>query len=253
MRIAIEATEEVGRRAARILLNEYSLQKIGLVAEGHSIAGQRVERVTDLSTYDVLVTDAADPRIAFQDSLNANIDCVAWRGAEHFTSSLSDELEVAGRSLVINANLGQGIGPALAGHEIARGGEVLDVEIAWTEPGRPLRRGTAIPFPDPVGARWGRTDTDAWGQSVTIVPIRGIWAAAMARVTTAGTEGVSTRVVGVSDQATHLEALSLAAAAAATASGAYPMGRQGAADIGDAYLHRAIEMGLDIAFFSYSS
>ncbi|NOX23243.1 MAG: hypothetical protein GXP36_09155 [Actinobacteria bacterium] len=253
MRIAIEATDEVGRRAARILLNEFSLLRLGLVSEQHTVTGKRVERATDLATYDVLVTDAADPRSAFENALDANIDCVAWRGAEYFTSSLSDELEVAGRSLVINANLGQGIGPALAGHEIARGGEVLDVEIAWTEPGRSLRRGTAVPFPEPVGARWGRTDTDTWGQSVTIVPIKGIWAAAMARVTTAGTEGVSTRVVGVSDQAAHLEALSLAAAAAAAASGAYPMGRQGAADIGDSYLHRAIEMGLDIAFFSYSS
>lgn len=252
MRIAIEATQEVGRRAARILLNESSLAMLGLINQEHELAGPRIERVTDLSSYDVLVTDSEKPIDAFERAIDADIDSVTWRGAEAFSSAISDELEVAGRSLVINANLGRGIGPALAGHEIARGGEVLDVDVAWTEPGRPLRRGTPVPFPAPVGSRWGRTEVDQRGQSVTVVPVRGEWAAAMARVTTAGGDGVSTSVVGVSDHAAHLEAISLAAAAAAAASGAYPMGRQGAADIGDAYLHRAIGMGLDIAFFSYS-
>ena len=99
----------------------------------------------------------------------------------------------------------------------------MDVSIAWTEPGTPLRRGEAVPFPDPVGARWARRTTVA-DREVLVAPIVGEWAAAIARVTSATGSGVVTRIVGVADMAPHLEAIALASGAIAAARGNYPLG-----------------------------
>ena len=124
----------------------------------------------------------------------------------------------------------------------------MDVSVAWTEPGTPLRRGTAVPFPDPVGARWAKERILVDGEGL-VAPIEGDWAAAMARVTSASDSGVVTRIVGVADLAPHLEALSLAAGAITLARGDYPLGLTVPKDASDAYLSAALTAGLDVAAY----
>jgi len=132
---------------------------------------------------------------------------------------------------------------------VARGGEVFDVVTAWTEPGKPLRRGEGVQFPEPVGARWARPSSRARPNAL-VSPIEGEWAAGLARVTSAGTSGVSTRVVGVADNALHLESLALASAALAVASSAYPPGLHHADASAERFLNRALGAGLDVAAYT---
>jgi hypothetical protein len=125
----------------------------------------------------------------------------------------------------------------------------MDEMVAWTEPGKPLRRGEAIPFPEPVGSRWGRPrPADRW--RAFAAPVGGEWAAAMARVTSATEAGVITRIVGVADLATHLEALALAAGTLAVARNAYPSGLQRADAAAVAFLAEALNAGLGVATYS---
>ena len=88
-----------------------------------------------------------------------------------------------------------GLAPSLAAHEIALGGVVMDTVIAWTEPGTPLRRGEAISFPDPVGPRWATRRPSGQGTTAYAAPVEGEWAAALVRVTSAGTDGVLVALV----------------------------------------------------------
>lgn len=124
----------------------------------------------------------------------------------------------------------------------------MDVTIAWTEPGSPLRRGTAVPFPDPVGSRWAKPRHVA-NREMLVAPVDGEWAAAMARVTSATNNGVVTRIVGVADLAPHLEALALASGAIGLARGSYPLGATVPEDAGESYLSTALTAGLDVAAY----
>jgi hypothetical protein len=208
---------EVGRRAARILLGERELTRLGLIGAKPSGEDPRVQPVSDLADYDVVVTDAPDPLDLVEAALEAAVSCVVWRdGAEP--------------------------------HEIALGGVVMDTSIAWTEPGTPLRRGEAISFPDPVGPRWATERPSVHGFTAYAAPVEGDWAAALARVTSAGTDGVVTRVVGVADLAAHLEALALAAAVMAI--DLYSPGAHRPADAAEIYLAKALEAGLGVATYT---
>lgn len=250
MRIAIHQVEDVGLRAGRILLGERRLDALGVVGRRPStVTDERLEPVLDLGGYDVLVTDdVVAPAEQARTALAAGISCVLWADADDELEELGGEFGAAQRTLLTGANLAAGLAPCLAAHEQARAREILDVAIAWTEPGRALRRGEAIPFPDPVGARWAKQRSSEGHTRHFVAPLDGEWAAAMARVTTGTRDGVLARIVGVADLAAHLEAIALAAGAMTI--GAYGYGLASPAARAEDYLAAALDAGLDVAAYS---
>jgi len=249
VRVALEqAGVEVGRRAARILLGERELTRLGLIGAKPSGKDPRVHPVSDLADYDVVVTDAPDALDLVEAALEAAVSCVVWGDGPELEAEYGESFAEANVTLLTGANLAAGLAPSLAVHEIALGGVVMDTSIAWTEPGTPLRRGEAISFPDPVGPRWATERPSVHGFTAYAAPVEGDWAAALARVTSAGTEGVVTRVVGVADLAAHLEALALAAAVMAI--DLYSPGAHRPADAAEIYLAKALEAGLGVATYT---
>ncbi len=249
MRIALDQHGEVGTRTGRILLGEPGLEALGLVARAPRDDDARLERATEVADYDLLVSDdTEEPVVVVRTALAAGIDCVIFADGQGFDEEYGPRFASADRTLLIGANLASGIAPALASHETARGGEILEVGVAWTEPGSPLRRGEPIPFPDPVGARWARPSPTEPGYAAFVAPVLGPWAGAIARVTSASAGGVVTRIVGVADLAAHLEALALAAAALAI--DAYAPGAHRPAWAAESYLAAALRAGLDVAAYS---
>ncbi len=245
MRLALHQIGEVATRAGRILLAEASLTALGLVDKHPTQPDDRLEHVEVLATYDSLVTDDVDPRAQIETALATGLNCVVWVDADDAADEYGDGFEKAGLRLLTGCNLGSGIAPSLTAHEVAATGTVLDVTTAWTEPGTPRRRGEAIPFPEPVGSRWGEPRESRYTDRAYVARITGSWAAAMARVTGATDGGVVTRIVGVSDLAVHLEALALATGAMVV--GEYPPGANRPADLAESYLSRALDAGLDVA------
>jgi len=249
VRVAVEqAGTEVGLRAARILLGERELTGLGIIGGKPRGTDPRVHPVTDLAEYDVVVTDAPDAIDLVEASLEAAVNCVVWGDGEELEAEFGASFAEANTTLLTGANVAAGLAPSLAAHEIALGGVVMDRSIAWTEPGTPLRRGEAISFPDPVGPRWATKRPAVHGFTAYAAPVDGDWAAALARVTSAGTDGVVTRVVGVADLAAHLEALALAAAVMAI--DLYSPGAHRPADASEIYLAKALEAGLGVATYT---
>ena len=215
-----------------------------LDAEPSLDADSRVHRAEDLAAYDGLLTDASEPGPIVDRAAAVGIPVATW----------VEEVAVADpeSTVLVGANLASGITACLAYHEAARSAEVMEEVLAWTEPGRSLRRGVAVAFPDPVGARWGReveadSGSDAVPTTRLVVPIEGDWAAASAQVTCVADDGVIRRVVGVADLAPHLEAIALAAGVATL--GAYPAGWCLPVAAAEIYLSKALEMGLAVASY----
>jgi hypothetical protein len=250
MRIAIDHDTEVGVRAGRILLGERSLEALGVVGKAPGKGDNRLVRVDDLADFDVLVTDVTDELSALVEAaLEARIGCVIWTDAQEIADTYADQFLSNMQTLLVGANLGSGIAPALASHERARSTEILDVTLAWTEPGKPLRRGSAMPFPDPVGPRWAKERSHIGDERTFVAPVSDEWAAAVARVSGSSGDGVHTRLVGVSDLAVHLEALALAAGALAVARGAFSPGAQRPVAAAEDYLTLALAAGLEVAAY----
>ncbi len=245
MRLAIHQTGEVATRAGRILLAERDLTGLGLVDKFPTESDPRLEHVEVLATYDALLTDSADPGDHIEMALTAGISCVVWVDADEAHAEYDSAFAEAGLRLLTGSNLATGIAPALTAHEVAAADTVLEVTTAWTEPGTARRRGEPLPFPEPVGSRWGEPRETPHADRAYVARVSGEWAAAMARVTGGSPAGVITRIVGVSDLAVHLEALAFATGAALVSS--YPPGASHPADLADKYLARALDMGLDVA------
>ena len=241
MRIALHPSAEVGTRAGLILLAEHSLVALGLYGGiGGLGSNRRTMKISALSGFDVFVTDDPDPvplvAIAAEDGLS----CVV---AGSIPPAVAARFTAAGRTLLVGADL-KGIAATLAAHEAARMEGSVDVNAAWTIPGKALRRGTGVGFPEPVGARWGVKVNGG-----IEVPVGGSWAAAAATVSSV-TNGVrSERLVGVADQRDHLAAIALAAGAIVVASGGYPRGVHTPADNAEAYLSAALTAGLGVAAY----
>ncbi len=245
MRLALHQSGEVGTRAGRILLAERALTALGLVDKQPTERDPRLEAVEVLATYDALLTDAPEPEPDIEMALTAGVSCVVWVDADQAHEAYHDAFAEAGLRLLTGTNLATGIAPALTAHEVAAADNVLDVTMAWTEPGTPRRRGEAIAFPDPVGSRWGEARDSSFADRAYVARVSGAWAAAMAKVTGATPGGVVTRIVGVSDLAVHLEAIAFATGAALVSS--YPPGSSRPADLADDYLSKALDIGLDVA------
>ena len=234
MKIALDSSTEVGARAGRVLLAEDSLTYLGLIRSTKPLNERRAGPVGDLSSYDAIVSDGATPPndLVAQAAVRG-IPLVLWNDAPGLHRGSSASPVAAG------ANVGSTLAPSLAHHPSANVGEEDDVTIAWTEPGKPLRKGRAIIFPDPVGEQW--TQKRSRGRFVAYTEDE--WAGAV--VTIAGPSGV--RIVGVADHASHLEAVTLAAATLAAIEGAYDSRIQDAVSRGAEVLMKAMSLELDFA------
>lgn len=227
----------MGLKAGRLLLGEEALDILGILDHPVDTREPRVHRITSLNGFDVAVTDDPDIGIG-SDALAAGIPLVVWVDGDGFDTSAATVPVLTG------ANLATGIARALAAREAPS--RPTATVVAWTEPGKPLRTGEPVTFPDPVGARWGKVRHRERNRTEVVVPIAGDWAGAVVHTTVEGT----TRILGIADDATHLEALALAAGTVVLANGPHPAGGLKPEDVADAYVLAALKAGLDIASFT---
>lgn len=153
MRIALHTEGEVGKRTGRILLAEAGLTALGMYGHDRGVEDRRTTATRSLTGYDPLVTDAPDARAFAVVAAEEGVSCVV-AGRPRIDRRLTRAFLDKGLTLLIGCDLGRGIAEALAAHESATAGPDTALTIAWTTEGRPIRRGEAIPFPDPVGPRW---------------------------------------------------------------------------------------------------
>ena len=239
MRIALDHSTEVGMRTGKLLLGEAKLETLGIVGQPVSDRDPRLRRIDDLEGFDVVVTDDPELGIARQ-AIESGVPIVAWVDGDDVAP------EDPAVPLMTGANLATGIALALAAREIASVGHPSSALVAWTEPGTPVRSGEPVTFPDPVGARWGRIRHRHGISTEVVVPLAGEWAGVVVRVS----DEQRTRILGIADLATHLEALALTAGAVTIASGTARRGLVRPADYADEYLLAALRLGLDIASFT---
>ena len=255
MRIALHAHGEVGTRTGRILLAEPNLSALGLYGQTGSTEDRRTMAVRSLAGFEMLVTDAPDARGFALIAADEGISCVVAADIR-IDRRLARRFRDTARTLLLAAGLAGEIAETLAAHELARNDVERQSVIAWTEPGRPLRRGEGIPFPEPVGPRWGRRHGPRWRRgagrhtSLLVAPVDGQWAGAVVRVSGHRRGAPVEQVVGVADQRPHLEAIALASGALAVSEGAYPPGIHRPAAASETYLAAALRVGLGVASYT---
>ena len=239
MRVALDGTDEVAARTARVLFAEKSVTHIGFTQPGMALLGSRTAQAGELDTYDVIVstgeTFATD--LIAQASVRG-VPLVLWQDEPLLHRG------PATIPVVVSANVGSTLAPSLVHHPSAGVTKSDSVTIAWTEPGKPYRRGKAVTFPDPVGSVWARERTGGHLVARTSEP----WSGALVTVHGPGGE----RIVGVSDHGAHLEALTLAAVTLLAASGTYGSRIGDASQHGREVLSKAMEMELDVAVWRSS-
>ena len=240
---------EIGKRAGLILLAERSLTALGLYGHtGKLGADRRTIAIRSLDGYDPLVTDDVDASSGLAGiAADDGISCVVT--ADEVDEEATTRFRDTGLTLLLGANL-SGLAESLAAHEVARTDRVTGTTAAWTVPGKPLRRGEAVAFPDPVGARWGSDAGIRAGATGVRVPIEGEWAGASASVVGEIDGDQVQRVVGVVDLAPHLEGIALAAGALVVAEHSIPSGVHRPGDHPEAYLSAALRVGLEVAAYS---
>ena len=239
MKIALDHTSEIGIRAGRLLLGEPDLDTLGIVRRDVKDRDPRLVRVDRVAGFDAVVTDDPESTI-LAEAVGAGVPCVLWADDDAFA------VETGTVPVLAGANLVTGIGRSLAEREAGVGGPSAEVIFSWTEPGKPLRSGEPVTFPDPVGARWGARRRMTNRSLEVAVPVPDEWAGVIVQTTTGGV----THTLGIADLATHLEAIALASGAVTAASGVVPSGTHHPEDFADAYLRSALRMGLDMASFT---
>lgn len=246
MRIALNAIGEVGTRTGRILTAEADLIALGLYGDHAGISqDRRTLQIASLDGFDVLVTDDREASSALAGlAVEDGLSCVV-PGA--ISPTVAEQFSRAGKVVLTNCSLA-GLAETLAVHEAAGTDEPLDTVIAWTEHGKPLRRGAPVAFPDPVGARWGRRIGRAAETTRIAVPVDGEWAGATATIVGKVGDVTETRIVGVADAGDHLEAIALAAGAV-VATKTDLLGAIEPRDVAELYLRTALAMGLGVATY----
>ncbi|MDP8959654.1 MAG: hypothetical protein M3N51_10790 [Actinomycetota bacterium] len=258
MKVAFHSEGTVGARAARLLLGERHLEALGFLSASISPEpDRRVSRVEGLEGWALLASDTcSEGHRRVQEALDASVPLVLWTDDPRSLASArhhAEDFEKLGLTLLVGSNLRSGIGPALAAHLAGQADEVLEGTLAWTEPGRPLRRGEAVPFPEPVGPLWarpGHLPAPSDHQRLLAAPLEGPWAGAMARVSGVVEEGMVVRTLGVADDERHLQGVALAAGVLTLADGAYPPGLRWPAEASRAFLDRGLSLGLEVAAFT---
>jgi hypothetical protein len=234
VRILLDATTEVGLRAGKVLLAEPEVEWIGLWNEPTAELQVRSGPASEITGYDVAVTDRIDHLGPFIARCSvAEVPVVVWHDAANVARG------GAAVPVVVGANVGSGLADILIHHPAGLPGDDDTVEIAWTEPGSPLRSGEAFAFPEPIGMSWARRRSP--GRYVAFRDDE--WSGAVLRVS--GPSGE--RIVGVADHGAYLEALVLASAALCAAEGAYPTGVVTAASAGERLMNKVESVELDFA------
>ncbi|MGB9358015.1 MAG: hypothetical protein WCC01_05590 [Acidimicrobiia bacterium] len=236
MRIALDHTSEIGVRAGRLLLGESELTVLGIVRRAVKDRDTRLRRVNSITDFDAVVTDDPESTI-LAEAMEAGVPCVFWG------DTVDTSIDLSGATVLAGSNLVSGIGRSLAEREADDSAQVL---FAWTEPGKPIRSGEPISFPEPVGPRWGTRRGMTNRRLDVAAPVPDEWAGIVVRATTP----TSVRTFGIADLATHLEAIGLAAGAMITALGLVPTGLHTPDEFADDYLAVALRIGLDMASFT---
>ena len=247
MRIALNAIGEVGIRTGRILTAERDLVALGLWGDTSLGQDRRTIRISSLDGYDVLVTDDEEGgSVLAALAADDGVSC-ALPGEASEEAIL--RFEESGDAVLVTRCSLDGLAETLAAHEAARIDETLETMIAWTEFGKPLKRGEPVAFPEPVGARWGEQVDRAGTITRIAVPVDGDWSGAT--VTVFGRIGGSTekRIIGVADETAHLQAIALAAGAVVAATTDLT-GVITPADVAEQYLAAALKMGLGVATYT---
>ena len=239
MRIALDGTDEIAARTARILFAEQSVTHIGFMQPGMQRLGKRAADAEGLDTYDVIVStgESLATDLIAQASVRG-VPLVLWRDEPYLSRG------PAVIPVVASANVGSTLAPSLVHHPSASVTASDTVTIAWTEPGKPFGRGEPITFPEPVGSVWARERK----RGHFVARTSGDWSGAV--VTVRGPIGE--RIVGVSDHGAHLEALTLAAVALLTAAGIFRPAISDAAEHGSEVLEMAMNLELDVAVWRSS-
>ena len=238
MKVLLDASGEVGQRAGRILLAEADIDFIGLWDQPEAKRGKRSGPASSASGFDIAVSDAERPssRLAAQCAVES-IPLVLWSDAADIPRG------TASAPIVVASNVGNALAEVLPFHPSAARTDEDEVRICWTEPGKPLRRGEPVVFPDPVGTAWARER----GPGLFVAKRDDLWGGAVVELN--GPTG--RRIVGVADNAAHLEALVLAAATLTAVDGAYPAEVVQASSAGEQLLNKL--MGVELDFASWRS
>lgn len=251
MRLALHPTGEIGQRAGRILLAEAELEALGIY--GHRGTGteeRRATAITSLAGYAVLASDdGVAPLDLAGIAVADGLSCVLAADIDS-PPDLAGRFAARGLTLLVAASL-PGLAEALAHRALGDGSLPGTLLLAWTRPGKPGRRDVAVPFPDPVGARWGtRLPTrpgDPGSTTRAEALLDGPWAGALARLTAGTGRKRTERLVAVADDRRHLEAVALAAGALLLARGGAPPGACRPGDVAPAYLAACLAVGLEVA------
>jgi hypothetical protein len=251
VRLALHPTGEIGHRAGRILLAESDLEALGIY--GHRGTGteeRRATAITSLAGYAVLASDdAVAPLDLAAIAVADGLSCVLAADTDP-PPDLAERFAARGLTLLVAASL-PGLAEALAGRAVAEASLPGALLLAWTRPGKPGRRDVVVPFPDPVGARWGARlparPGDLGGTTRAVVPLDGPWAGALARLTAGTGRRRTERLVAVADDRRHLEAIALAAGALLLARGATAPGACRPGGVAAEYLTACLGVGLEVA------
>lgn len=245
-RIAVHAAGDMAVRVARTLLAERGI-RVGMF--GDSPDRGRVSRITDLAGADVLIVECEeqlDPSLV-DEAIERNIPIVL--AADEPDLDYGDHVVIAGAANPIHVTI------AVAAREFHVAGELIQATAAWTTPGRPLRAGTAVTFPEPVGPLWA---VEAIAPPAPF-PVHGLeaptdsdYTAAVVRLLFGTGDGVEDVTYGVVDLRVFLVAAALAAAGLAASAGVYLPGVQAPADPDGVFLDAITRAGITVGQFRRS-
>jgi hypothetical protein len=180
-----------------VLLGEASVEYLGILF-GDVPTRKRSGPVTELSGFDVLISDGTtDIHRLMGHASVASVPLVLWKEGDPRSDG------PASIPVLHGANVATALTAALLEHPDAAAAGDDAVRISWTEPGKPLKRGVPVIFPEPIGNVWARKR----GKDRFVAFVDEEWGGAVVDV-----EGPSgRRIVGVSDHAAFTEAIVLAA------------------------------------------
>lgn len=219
VRVAILQTGPIAGRAASVLLSDPDLESLGVVDQDPG-TDLRIQRVEDLTEWDLLLSDTHTPERAVTMAVDASVPLVL---SEEFT--------------------GMAPVPVFAGASLFAVAKSLALElstptsVAVTTTGTPLSRGERVHFPPPVGPLWASPRTDG----LLLAPTDTDWGGVMIR------DGDG--AVGIADHAAFLNGIALATAAVVMAKRPMVPGVVSLADVAGQYLDAAELAGLEFARF----